>query len=109
VKNAKRKVTITPIVKRFFKEIRIMQLEPDLPLIGLNDDYITVVDKYAIDFDKETEPIGPCTETLFSPIFWYNDPCIWAVAEAKLPEAEYIEALRGVDFIKPKDGANEEV
>jgi hypothetical protein len=68
------KLVVTPVLLTENYDIRMIQ-GLDRQIYGINQDYLDIIDKEAIDFDAgEGTPTGPCfTGDINQGIYWYND------------------------------------
>lgn len=67
---------------------------------GISEDYLSIIDKTAIDYEIEGEPTGPCTITNHGGVYWYNSTGTVVIYPIKLKESPIFDALLGVDFSK---------
>lgn len=99
VEKADYKLIDTKLVLSKRSGIRLFQSTKTNNIVGIPEEQFQIIDKYAINYDIEGEPTGPCyTGTEHSPLYWYNSLCTVVIHPNILEKNDLIEALEEVDF-----------
>ena len=97
-RDAKRKLTITPVMLTEVADIRILQaLNGDI--YGIKQEQLDMVDPGAVDVNIESMPTGPCFYgDECRSIYWYNDYGTVVILPSKIKNMAIAEALKVVEF-----------
>jgi hypothetical protein len=87
--------------------LRMIQA-PDRQVYGINQDFLDIIDKESIDFDRgESSPTGPCFSGYISNgVYWYNDFGIVMIFPIKSKKTEIPKVLSLLEF--KEDGSIDE-
>lgn len=102
-KNAYDNYTITPILLSGYKDIRLLQHNTTKLIHAIDQEYLSLIDKSKIDYEIESEPVGPCSRTSTgNEFYWYNGICIYFVLPVGLRDNDIAvgKALTIIDFSK---------
>lgn len=102
-KNAYDNYMVTPILLSGHKDIRLLQHNKSKEIYAIDQECLSLVDKSKIDYEIESEPLGPCSRTSTgNEFYWYNGICIYYVLPIGLKDNDVAigKALKNVDFSK---------
>lgn len=75
-------------------------------IIAIAENFFSVVDKTAVDYEIEGEPTGPSSYGSFQPIYWCNSICEYFALPIKTKYEELIEAIKDLNFREENKGEN---
>jgi len=99
-------LTVTSLVLNTLdRDVRLLQHKNSI-LTGIPEEQFQMINKYAIDYDIEGEPTGPCCIDYGGLIYWYNSIGIVFMQSANIKVADrtILKALEQVDFKKVYEG-----
>lgn len=76
-------------------------------IFGIDEDYLQIIDKSAIDYGNESEPTGPCYRELVEDgVYWHNDYCTLIIKPTEISNEQLLNVLKNLEFHKKDSEKN---